>query len=318
MKNHKNMSLDLFKKLIPYAKYTDLIYLQGWGEPLLNKDIFEMIRICKNKGKRVGFTTNGMLLNETNMQKLIDLNLDILCISLAGIKSSTHNRIRKGTNLNKLFSNIELLNKIKYKNSSPLPALHFAYLMLNSNISELSNIIPLAKRFDVKQIVASNLTLIINNKTQKEALFNKIGKKNNYIEILEKIKEKAKRENIVFAYSNPFINNSNRHCNENIYKSCFVSVSGIVSPCVFSCSTLCNNEDAGEDKKHTKIFNDKEYPIYAKSFGEISSTSLTQIWNELDYFKFRNFFYPKILTKPEFVLSKMPDCCNTCYKRLAV
>jgi len=39
---NRHMPLDLFRELIPFIKYTKLIYLQGWGEPLLNQDLFEM------------------------------------------------------------------------------------------------------------------------------------------------------------------------------------------------------------------------------------------------------------------------------------
>ena len=31
-----HMSLETFSKLMPFLNYTQLIYLQGWGEPLLN------------------------------------------------------------------------------------------------------------------------------------------------------------------------------------------------------------------------------------------------------------------------------------------
>ncbi len=87
---NKHMPIQLFCKLVPFLRYADLVYLQGWGEPLLNNDLFEMLRICKYNGKCVGFTTNGMLLKEDMIQTLIELNLDIIGISLAG----TNNRIR--------------------------------------------------------------------------------------------------------------------------------------------------------------------------------------------------------------------------------
>ncbi|MEA3385871.1 MAG: radical SAM protein, partial [Thermodesulfobacteriota bacterium] len=169
---NKQMSIDLFNKLIPFLKYTDMVYLQGWGEPLLNNDIFEMIRICKDRGKRTGFTTNGMLLTEDTIRKLVDLELDIIGISLAGTTAPTHNQIRKGTDFNKLVSNLELLCKIKAERKTHLPAIHLAYLMLRSNCQELKEILQLAKKVGAKQIVASNLTLIIDPKLSAEAIFN--------------------------------------------------------------------------------------------------------------------------------------------------
>lgn len=66
---NKHMSLEVFKKIIPLIKNSKLIYLQGWDEPLLNKSIFDMIRICKENGRKVGFTTNGMLLDKETIIK---------------------------------------------------------------------------------------------------------------------------------------------------------------------------------------------------------------------------------------------------------
>ena len=109
------MSLDIFREIVPYFKNTGLVYLQGWGEPLLNENIFQMIQLCKMKDKLVGFTTNGLLLDEKIISTLIDLKLDILCVSLAGTTRATHNRIRKGNSFDQIISNLILLRQLKKK-----------------------------------------------------------------------------------------------------------------------------------------------------------------------------------------------------------
>jgi len=50
---------------------------------------------------------------EDTIQKLVDSELDIIGISLAGTTAPNHNQIHKGTDFNKLVSNLELLCKIK-------------------------------------------------------------------------------------------------------------------------------------------------------------------------------------------------------------
>ncbi len=122
-----HMPLELFRKLIPFITQTKLIYLQGWGEPLLNRNIFEMIRICKDNAKHVGFTTNGMLLNEKTIRKLIDSKVDILGVSLAGTKATSHNKFRQGNDFDEIISNLNLLCRLKSEKNSQLPALHLAY-----------------------------------------------------------------------------------------------------------------------------------------------------------------------------------------------
>jgi MoaA/NifB/PqqE/SkfB family radical SAM enzyme len=312
------MPLNLFYKLIPYVNYADLLYLQGWGEPLLNKDIFEMIQICKDKGKRVGFTTNGMLLTEDTLHKLVDLELDILGISLAGTKAETHNKIRKGTDLKKIVSNLELLRDIKDKKNALLPALHLSYTMLKSNFHELEDIVPIAKRLKAEQIIANNLTLLVKKELFSEALFNQMENISYYYSMLEKIKKHATNENLIFAYNKPVLNESIKQCSENICYSCIISVEGEVSPCVFTSPTLCISNESDKNKKYFKFYKNQTFPMLKMSFGNISFESLTQIWNKEEYYNFRNFFNLETKTNNDTVLSKMPDCCKTCYKRLGV
>jgi len=310
------MPLDSFCKLIPYLKYVDLVYLQGWGEPLLSQDLFEMIRICKKNGKRVGFTTNGVLLTEDIMRKLVDLKLDILGISLAGTSAATHNKIRRGTDFEKIICNLELLRKIKAKYNSSLPELHLAYLMLKSNFHELKDVVSLAKRFNGRQIVASNLTLIAKKEFCTEALFNHTEGSGYYCAILEEIEKHAAREDIIFAYNKPILNDLLQHCNENVCHSCCISVEGEVNPCVFTNTTLCKSDGSDDDKTLGKIFKNQNFPLQEMSFGNMCSESLTQIWNKKEYYRFRDLFEPETKIRTDPVLSKMPNCCMTCYKRL--
>ena len=319
MKNHwtsKQMSIGLFRKLIPFLKYTDMVYLQGWGEPLLNNDIFEMIQICKDQGKCVGFTTNGMLLTEDTIRKLVDLKLDIIGISLAGTTATTHNQIRKGTDFNKLVSNLELLCKIKAERKTHVPAVHLAYLMLRSNFHELKEILPLAKRVGAKQIVASNMTLIIDPKLSTEAIFNDTEQIDYYKSTLEEIKDKAASENIIFDYHGPGLDDASLRCRENILNACVINVEGEVVPCVLIDPVLCENREPGDRNPPCYIFNGQSFPIRGISFGNIRNESLTHIWNKKEYTGFREFFNPDITRSPRQILSEMPQCCITCYKRL--
>ena len=313
---NRHMPIQLFCKLVPFLRHTDLVYLQGWGEPLLNNDLFEMLRICKDNGKRVGFTTNGMLLKEDTIRTLIDLNLDIIGISLAGTNAETHNRIRKGTDFSKIISHLETLGKIKAIKKTRGPAVHLAYLMLKSNFHELREILPLAKRIGAKQIVASNLALIVDPKLSAEAIFNDTVNTHYYRDTLEEIKDKAASENIIFDYHGPGLDDDSLCCRENVRHACVINVEGEVVPCVLTDPVLCENRELGDDKPRHYIFKDQSFPLRAMSFGNISNESLTRIWNKKEYTRFRALFDPNAVKKPEQILSKMPQCCVKCYKRL--
>ena len=319
MRHHwanRHMPIKLFHELTPFLGHTDLVYLQGWGEPLLHKDFFEMVRICKDRGKRVGFTTNGMLLTEDTIRTLVDLQLDIIGISLAGTTAETHNQIRKGTDFNKLISHLEQLCKIQAEKKTEVPAVHLAYLMLRSNFDELKEILPLAKRVGAKQIVASNQTLIVDPKLSEEAIFNDTESTDYYRNTLSEIRDRAARENIIFDYHGPGLDDASVGCRENVHRACVINVEGEVVPCVFTNPVLCGKRDLGDGKPSCYTFKDQSLPLTGMSFGNIRNESLTRIWNKKEYARFRNLFDPETDRKPGQTRSEMPQCCVKCYKRL--
>lgn len=312
----QHMPFELFKKLLPYTGYTDLIYLQGWGEPLLNPDLFTMIHACKSKRKRVGFTTNGMLLTDENIRKIVDLETDIISVSIAGTTPDTHNRIRKRTDLIKIIENIEKLQRIKEQKGSSYPAIHFAYLMLASNFRELKDIIEPAKRLGAKQIVCSNLSLITDKALLKEAVFFRKENGQDLTETLGKIAEDAGRENILFAYNRTVTHDQTASCSENICSSCVVSVTGEVSPCVFSSPTLMEPDGENSFKALTHIYRNSPVPCHPLTFGNIGKESLTGIWNNKEYIRFRKFHDPDTAVTGINSIP-VPPSCASCYKREA-
>ena len=62
------MKLDEFKIISKkLEKHANLIYLHKWGEPLMNKNIFDMIEIS-SKYAHTHISTNGMLIDEKKLK----------------------------------------------------------------------------------------------------------------------------------------------------------------------------------------------------------------------------------------------------------
>ena len=85
----RNMTLaevDLITdKLLPF---TDYIYFHLMGEPLLHKDIFDMISLATKKGFKCAITTNGSLL-EKHGNALIDSGAYKVNISLHSFEGAS-------------------------------------------------------------------------------------------------------------------------------------------------------------------------------------------------------------------------------------
>jgi MoaA/NifB/PqqE/SkfB family radical SAM enzyme len=308
--------LTLFHDLLPSLGHTNLVFLQGWGEPLLHPDLFEMVRLCKNREKTVGFTTNGMLLNKENIHTIIDLQVDILGVSFAGTTPSTHNRIRKGTDFDTVVAALEYLRRTKAEKKSTKPAVHLAYIMLTSNFDELITITSLAKKVGAEQVVASNLTLIQEPALFQEALFNDPQHLYEYSRTLAGIKKEAASCNIRFAYRGIALDETSCVCPENVCRACVINVTGEAGPCVFTNPILSGSPGKEADKRTMAIFKTQSIPLETFSFGNIDNTGLSRIWQSKKYWKFRNLFDPDTALSPKEILAGMPPSCKTCYKRL--
>ena len=269
--------LTLFHDLLPSLSHTNLVFLQGWGEPLLHPDFFEMVRLCKKQNKMVGFTTNGLLLNKKNIHTIVDLQMDILGISFAGTIPSTHNRIRQGTDFDTVVAALEYLRHIKAERKTIKPVVHLAYIMLASNFDELSRITRLAKKVGAEQVVASNLTLIQDPQLSQEALFNNPQRFNEYSRTLAGIKKEAADSNILFAYRDPMLDETSCVCPENVCRSCVINVTGEVEPCIFTNPILSGSSGKAAGKQTIAIFKDQPILFETFSFGNIKNTGLTQI-----------------------------------------
>lgn len=100
MNFHKQfMNMDIYKKAVDDISEFDsqikALIFSGHGEPLLNKNIAEMVRYAKDKdiAQRIEIVTNGSLLTHKMSDALIDAGLDRLRVSLQGITSEKYKSI---------------------------------------------------------------------------------------------------------------------------------------------------------------------------------------------------------------------------------
>ena len=108
------MDFNLFKKIIDGCNDLEHLCMHNWGEPLLHKDIFRMIEYAKNKGVNyVVMNTNGTLLTDKMINRIVNSKLDIIRFSIDG-SAETFKRVR-GVELENIEKNIKKLKIIKEK-----------------------------------------------------------------------------------------------------------------------------------------------------------------------------------------------------------
>ncbi len=292
-----DLPIETFRKLTPSLSRTELVYLQGWGEPLMHPDFFEMLRLVKKNRARAGLTSNATLLDREKIRKLAGEGLDIVSLSIAGVDQA-NDRIRKGTTLKKVLSAIEEIHRVKAFMGGAGPQIHLAYMLLRSGLKDLDSIPGFLNSLGVDQIVVSGLTLALNSEMEKE--MHLADSKEEFRRVKDSLLEMKNRldepDKLFFHVYNPFI--QGRECSENIHKACYMSAQGLIRPCVYT--------DFPDSGSHAfRYFNGRQYPLLNLDFGNISSKPLKKIWTDSDYQQFRD----------DFSRNRFLEQCLYCTKR---
>lgn len=105
------MDLHVFRKVVDEAAtHAELVYLAGGlGEPLAHPDLPEMVRYCRERGVRVGVSTNATLLDPRRATALLDAGPDIVLFSLDGATAQTHEAIRVGSDFERTMGRVSAL-----------------------------------------------------------------------------------------------------------------------------------------------------------------------------------------------------------------
>jgi len=276
-RTRRHMSLDEFRRVVESLKFVRKLSLVGAGEPLLNPDLFGMIRYAKSKGIHTGFATNGMLLDDSVCGRIVESGVDWVNISVDSADSAKFKSIRKGADLGVLRKNIKRLVRIKGKKN--LPELSIWFVIMRDNFSELPRVIELSKDAGIR-IVSAQMEHSWNDDSLREkmALFPREDFMKEVKEMLKKAEETALAKGVKFGYVNVPDTGTKRSCKWP-WKSCYITAEGFVTPCCLQGS------DPG-----------------VMNFGNILKEDFDQIWNGFGYRKFREMLKS----------DKLPSICKGC------
>ena len=103
-----SMEMSLFTRIIDeVCGYKPLIKLYMSGEPLLHKNIIEMIDYASNHGCRTMIHTNATLLTEEMSKRILDSSLTFLSFSFDGCTPEVYEKLRPPAKFKEVKANIE-------------------------------------------------------------------------------------------------------------------------------------------------------------------------------------------------------------------
>lgn len=123
------MLFDTYIKVIEQLKEWNEIKLKVlklslYGEPLLNKDFCEMLRVAReaNIAERIEITTNASLLTEKIAEKFVEYQLDYVRVSIYSPYQLKHEEITSTKlDIGKIHENLKVLRTIKKHAGSERP-----------------------------------------------------------------------------------------------------------------------------------------------------------------------------------------------------
>jgi radical SAM protein with 4Fe4S-binding SPASM domain len=154
----RHLSLDEFKRLVDQLPALRRAVLQGIGEPLLNRDLTEMIRHLKQHGIYVVFNTNATLLTRRRQIALIDSGLDELRVSIDASTSETYRRVRGIPAFDRVVANVAAMVRTQREVGVSTPRLSFWFTGMVDNLHELPGLVELAARIGVGEVYLQRLT----------------------------------------------------------------------------------------------------------------------------------------------------------------
>jgi MoaA/NifB/PqqE/SkfB family radical SAM enzyme len=325
-----DMPLSAYKKISRYFHLVQNVHLQGWGEPLLHPELFDMIQIVKAENCKASLTTNGVFLTYNKSKELIIKGLDTIVISISGATRETHESIRCGSHFEQIIYNIRTLSNLKLKMRSKTPKLVLSFLMTKTNIKELSEAVSLAKDLGINEFVATNLDYTPTQAQDDLKLFScnsaDLSAKNH----IDAAQIRAQEIKLPFRVY-PIEMEEVVMCEMNPLKIVFVSFDGCVSPCVY-----LNMTKRG---LIPRIFCGKQYEIERQFFGNIGEYDFMEIWASNAYKNFRKAYHNRLniirkvysdigfemghidkikdiekATELSLGKNQIPEVCRTCYK----
>ncbi len=131
--------------------------LHGIGEPLLNRELPEMIRYLKERKVEVIINSNGTLLTPAWQDALVACGLDEFRCSIDSAREETYTRIRGANLLPNLVEGLRGLVKKKESANSQTPRISIWCVATRENLAELPDLLRLAARTGVREVYVQRL-----------------------------------------------------------------------------------------------------------------------------------------------------------------
>jgi MoaA/NifB/PqqE/SkfB family radical SAM enzyme len=157
-----------------------IVFFEGLGEPLVHRDILDMVVQAKSLGSSVELITNGTLLTRDLSKKLIEAGLDVLWTSLDGVTPESYGDLRLGAVLPEVLANLKTFRQsgvrdpLSFRGSGfqVKPEIGIVFVAMKRNIHELPALLNLTMELGATRVLVSNV-LPYTEEMSREVLYSR-------------------------------------------------------------------------------------------------------------------------------------------------
>ena len=278
--NRGIMTPAVWEAIRPYLDRVQSIDFTGGGEPLLQPKLVEWIEDAKNAGCETGFLSNGLLLTEEKLKKILDAGINWICISMDGATAEMYNKIRVGSDFERVCQNVANIARLRTGN---IPKTMINFVLMDMNVHQMEEIVRLADRLGVDQVNFKQCDVIRGQAGKGFGLF--ASKETREIRRLQKSLNKARRlakkldvRTTAFAFTPQQL----PVCEQDPRDSLFIRYDGTVAPCI--------NLALGGPT----TFLGEEVTMPSVHYGRLPGDDLMDLWETQSCQLYRNKFQERV------------------------
>lgn len=283
IKNKWELPEHAVDEIINIMPYLENVIWQG-GEVFLYKHFERLMDEAGKHNVNQEIGTNGLLLNERIINKLIEYNVD-LGISIDGLNKEVYEYIRVGADFDLLINNLKLLKKIKSNLQKQKTNWHLNVLVMKKNIDQIEYFPEFAREYGFSKLCVNAFGPDFDSKEENIFHYNKSREfELKIIEIKKKIKIKCKELGIELFDSLPDfeIKNNNDEIS-GIANSKFDKKENNILKTSLFCQVPWRRIFIDSDGSiRPECFCDRKYSI-----GNITTDHIEDIWNNNAMQKYR-------------------------------
>lgn len=271
------MKEGIYRKIIDDLKPLAYIGLEGWGEPLLDKNLGEHIRLAKTKAETVTFTTNATLITPEKLEEFEKSRLDAINISFDGTNSLIYEKIRKNANFDAVYQRLQWIRESSLR-------LFLTFVITRINAHQAVEMLDFAQELGVDELYMKPIDVV-----SSKDVFSMMLDPGELINTYGKVESVYRQGNYSFKLFSwniyPELKPKD-NCLANPLDYLFINYQGEVSPCCNLGHPVprCYEGEGGIECIENSFL----------SYGNVMNENIYDIWNKKEYQEFRNKISKKL------------------------